>query len=57
MSDDKSTIRVRETIVVKKFEGDDQTGEPIEVITIEQENGVVLSVNVERKGEETNGTN
>lgn len=56
MSDDKSKIKVRETIVVKKFEGDDQTKEPVEVVTVEQENGVVLSVQVERKGD-TNATN
>lgn len=57
MSDDKPVIKVRETIVVKKFEGDDQTTEPIETITVEQEDGVVLSVVVEKKGEENNGTN
>lgn len=56
MSDDKPVIKVRETIVVKKFNGDDQTQEPDETITVEQEDGVVLSVVVEKKGE-TNGTN
>jgi len=56
MSEDRPVIKVRETIVVKKFEGNDQSGEPIEIITVEQEEGVVLSVTVEKKGD-NNGSN
>lgn len=52
MSDDKPKIKIRETVIVKKFEGDDQTGEPIETIIVEQEDGVVLSVKVEKQGED-----
>lgn len=57
MSDDVPKIKVRETFEVKKFEGDDQTKEPIEIITVVQEEGVVLSVNVWKKGDTEDATN
>lgn len=57
MSDDAPKIKVRETFEVKKFEGDDQTQEPVEIITVVQEAGVVLSVNVWRKGDTEDAVN
>jgi hypothetical protein len=56
MSDDKPAIKVRETIEVKKFMGDDQTQEPVEIVTVVMEDGVIISEQVIKKGD-TNGTN
>jgi len=56
MSDDKPAIKVRETIEVKKFMGDDQTQEPFEIVIVEAEDGIVISSKVIRKGE-NDGTN
>lgn len=49
---DLSKLDIRESrVVLKKFEGDDQTGEPVETIIIE--NGKI--VQIIKKGEVENG--
>ncbi len=56
MSEDKPKLKVRETIEVKKFMGDDQTQEPFEIVTIVMEDNVIISEQVIKKGD-TDGTN
>lgn len=50
MSDDKSKLTVIENIVLKKFDGDDQTQEPVETVEIRVENGIEVLRLVTRKG-------
>lgn len=52
MADENNKLVVREHVVLKKFEGDDQTQEPVEVIEIVVENGVEVSRKVYKKGED-----
>lgn len=57
MPDEAPKVIVKETMTLKKFDGDDQTQEPVEVITIELENGVEVKRTIQRNGEIDNGTN
>lgn len=57
MPDEAPKVIVRETVTLKKFDGDDQTQAPVEVITIELENGVEVQRTIQRNGEMNNGTN
>jgi len=57
MPDETPKVIVRETVTLKKFDGDDQTKEPVEFITIELENGIEVKRTIQRNGEITNGTN
>jgi hypothetical protein len=56
MSDDKSKVQVVETLKLEKFDGDDQTQEPVETIEILTINGIEISRKVTRK-EEGNAAN
>lgn len=49
MADEESKVIVKETIVLKKFEGDDQTEEPVEVTVVEIENGVEVRRTIQGK--------
>ena len=55
MSDDEPKIKINETVTLRKFEGDDQTGEPLETIIIQIVDGVEVSRQVITKGDQ-NGT-
>lgn len=52
MADEENKFKLRETVVLKKFDGDDQTQEPVETITIEFENGVEVRRTIKKQGEE-----
>lgn len=56
MSDDKNKVEVREHAVLKKFDGDDQTKAPIEIIEVDIVNGKEVSRKVTRKEDTTDGT-
>jgi hypothetical protein len=56
MTDEKAKFVIRETIVLKKFNGDDQTKEPVEIITIEMENGKEVKRTIAKKEVKQDGT-
>lgn len=51
MADEQTKVIVRETYTLKKFDGDDQTREPVEVIEVVIENGKEVKRTVIQKGE------
>ncbi len=57
MADEKTKVVLRETVVLKKFDGDDQTKEPVEIITVELENGKEVKRTITKKEEKQDGIN
>lgn len=51
MNDDKPKVKIHEKVTLKKFEGDDQTQEPVETIVVELEDGVEVRRTIIKKGE------
>jgi hypothetical protein len=56
MSEETQKVKIRETVTLKKFEGDDQTQEPVETITIEFEDGEEVRRTITKKGDSNEPT-
>lgn len=51
MPDEKQKVKLVETVTLKKFEGDDQTQEPVEIIEVTLEDGVEVRRVTTKQGE------
>ena len=52
MPDEKPKVKLKEKVILKKYDGDDQTKEPVETLVIEFEDGVEISRKTIKPGEE-----
>lgn len=52
MPDEKQKVKLVETVTLKKFDGDDQTKEPVETIVIVMEDGVEVRRTITKQGEQ-----